>query len=474
MSTAAGHAKIAEVVKALIEQRLGSFWTACLARIEEIDQVKCRAKVKPLVKLPVAPDRWEELPVLLDIPIDIARAGPFYVRRPYKEKDIVVLVILSHSLERVLHDHEPHEPGSIHLNNLNDCVVLGGFRADTDGEYPTDWQEDLIVQNADTGTAVVFHKDGKIDIFVEDDGRGISLNVITRGDLQARSAEGKVAIQAAEKIELGNEPRFRVVLGEKLLAWLNSHVHIGVQPGDANTGPPAQQAGEDLLSKLVWVRESQPGALHFPRLQKPGELQPTALPPLASATSWLSAIGAGTNIPPVDLAAAIAQAVDSIGQALANAVGEFIENPGEFAKELGEEVLQELGQAIQEVLSENWLQLLGMLVTNPAGALVLLAEKLTAEVLERIAGTDILSELSQWITKRLGDLALDLARDVLGVDNLPEFLDGVKEILDRCLQKGEITLEEAVREALNFVWEKFGQDGVKALVALVLQFVAGG
>ena len=465
------HTNIGKLVEEIVRQRLESFWTAVLCRVEEVDQQKCRMKVRPLVKLPVGPDQFEELPIIWDVPIDIARSGPFYVRKAYKEGDIVLAVVLSHSLERVIYDHEPKEPGAVHLQNIQDCVILGGFRADSDPEYPNRWVEDLLIQNEETGDTVVLRHDGGMDIYLHSRDK-ITLGVYTLQDMLLRSSRGQLQLQAGKKIELGNEPEFRVVLGERLLDWLNSHVHTGVQPGGGVSGPPASPATEALLSKLVWVKEGPPGQLPMPDVEVP---QPGAIPALPPGPGKLQrGFAAVAGLPGVG--EAIQELINSIGAALGEAVGQFIEEVGTYLWKLGEEAVQLVMDAVVEAIQENWVQLLGLLFTNPAGALALLAEKVGANLLEKLAGVDvekILGDLAAFITGKAAEYALQFAGELIGVENLPKFVDGVKEVIERCMADGQLTWEDAVREAVLWAQQNYGDDGVKAVLGVIAQFARG-
>ena len=464
----AGHGHIAAILKAMLDAKLASFWTALLARVEEVDNKRCRARVRPLAMMPRAPDKWEKMPELLEVPVDIARAGPFYVRRPYKEGDIVVLTVLSHSLERVLHDHEPHEPGTIHLNNLQDVVLLGGFRADTDGEYPAAWRDDLIVQNADTGSVIVFREDGTLEIYV-DGKRALDIDVRGREDVRIRAAEGTLRLEAGSRVNLGDNPQYRVLLAEPTAAKYNEHTHTCPACGEP-TSPPHQQIGDPEMSNLVYVQKHVPGRLHFPQLERPGEPIPKGLPPIANAGAWLAGIGATTNIPPGSLLEAFYEVVRAIGQALADAIGELVRELGELARELGAELLDAVVDAVKECLTENWLQLLGLALTNPVAAIGLFIEKLGVELVERLGGDEFIEHLRDWLVDKVAEIALRVAADALGADELESVVSQLRTLIDKyTTDDGELDWNAVGRAILQWAWDTYGKDGLRAAVSALIE-----
>lgn len=462
-----GDARLGELVRSLIEQRVGHLWTAVLGRIEKIDHKKCRAEVRPLVKLPVGQNKWADPGVIYEVPIDIARAGPFYVRRPYQQGDIVLLIVATHSLENQIYDHQPREVPYGHRHMLHDAILIGGFRADTDPTYPERWRDDLLIQNSETGDTIVLYHDGGMDVYLPGAKNGRSLALDAAEEVRIRTYRNKITLDGSTKIELGLRPEYRVLLGEKVIETFNAHIHTGVQTGDGTTGPPVQRMDDGHLSQLAYVRAKPPGVRPFPEIETLAQFAGGAsLISVGDFSGWFVGVGEQGGVG--GLFGIVGAVLGAIGQLIGGAVGGFLNFMGGLAEWIGEEGVQLLLNALGEAIQENWVQLLTLALTNPPAAVALLAEKTAENLFEDVADEvveEFFNALGKWLIDQGLDAVGEYVAQIDGIDDLGEFLGGLGQVA-QSVQSGD--WDAIVRELVNWANENYGDAGLEGVVAVVI------
>lgn len=183
--------------------------TAMLCKVETFDHVKMKAELIPLVKHKNKEGVFEELEKLIEVPVLHLKAGPFIIRPPYKEDDIVVVLFTDNDIENVLLSGDIEEPNSTRKHNLDDALLLTGLMPFTD-ELPPEHENDLIIAKDDFTTKLVLKENGE---------------VIVQGG----------------KVYLGHETAVEgVPLGNSLKAWLDSHTHPDTGPPTSSSPSPSQ------------------------------------------------------------------------------------------------------------------------------------------------------------------------------------------------------------------------------------------
>ena len=165
-----------------------------LGKIENFDAVTMKAEVSPMVKYKNKDGSMENRPLLIEVPVSFIKAGPFLIRPPYKQGDIVLVVFADEDIDNVLLSGNISEPNSTRKHSLDDAIVVGGIMPFTT-TLPNEHIEDLVIAKDDFTTKIVVKEDGEI---------------IIQG--------GKVYL-GSEDAEEG------VPLGNALKQWLDNHVH---------------------------------------------------------------------------------------------------------------------------------------------------------------------------------------------------------------------------------------------------------
>ncbi|EMN60808.1 hypothetical protein FH593_04435 [Leptospira interrogans] len=87
-----------EVLQEKINRELCKIWTGLYGKIESYDKPSLTAKVKPLLKVPNE-NGFEELPILVNLPVNVFHSGGMLIVPDYKRGDIVYLAPSSHSIQ---------------------------------------------------------------------------------------------------------------------------------------------------------------------------------------------------------------------------------------------------------------------------------------------------------------------------------------------------------------------------------------
>ncbi len=100
---------------------------------------------------------------------------------------------------------------------------------------PTIASDEVVVFHPPTGSKIHFRSNGDIDIVGTND-----VNVTAAGDVNVVATSGKVTM-AASLIEAALGATLRL-MDERFIAFMNAHVHSGVNVGGGNTGAPTTTA----------------------------------------------------------------------------------------------------------------------------------------------------------------------------------------------------------------------------------------
>jgi len=149
-----------------------------IGRIEKFDTKKMKAEVMPLVKYKNKDGITEERPLLIEVPVSFLKAGPFIIRPPYKQGDIVLVIFADNDIENVLLSGDVSEPNSTRKHSLDDAIVVGGIMPFTK-ELPSEHGKDLVIAKDDFTSKIVIKEDGSIEIKSD---KGITISGPSRSE----------------------------------------------------------------------------------------------------------------------------------------------------------------------------------------------------------------------------------------------------------------------------------------------------
>jgi hypothetical protein len=198
-----------DLIKALIDQALTELHVALPARIEKYDPKTLRAEVTILAKKTLE-GKPVTIPPIVEVPVAILKSGPFVIRPPYVQGDIVQVLFNERALDNILISGDPQEVGLTRKHTLDDAVVIGGLRVENAANLPSKHSDCLYIANVDEDAKVVITPNG---------------HVIINGG----------------QIFLGEGATEGVSLGTSLKSWLDGHTHpySWTDPGGSgNTGIP--------------------------------------------------------------------------------------------------------------------------------------------------------------------------------------------------------------------------------------------
>lgn len=172
----------------------GGINSCMMGKIEKFDGKTMKADVVPLVRTKNKAGEIEEVSMLIEVPVSFLKAGPFLIRPPYKEGDIVLMIFADSDIENVLLSGNVSNPNSSRRHSLDDAIVVGSIMPFTT-TLPEEHLNDLIIAKDDFTSKIVIKENGDI--------------VIQGGKIYLGSADAKEAVP----------------LGNKLKSWLDNHTH---------------------------------------------------------------------------------------------------------------------------------------------------------------------------------------------------------------------------------------------------------
>lgn len=154
-------------VEGLKKQIAESINCSLIARIIKFDPVKMVADIQP-----------EGLPMIVNVPVALQKAGPFFIRVPYEPGDMVVVVFSDVALDK----------SSKSRHRLDDAIVVGGI---TTGALPE--EKGLVIAKKDMSIKIVI--DESIELSTID--KDINLST-AQGNINISSASGNVNISGKD------------------------------------------------------------------------------------------------------------------------------------------------------------------------------------------------------------------------------------------------------------------------------------
>jgi uncharacterized protein involved in type VI secretion and phage assembly len=151
------------------------------------------------------------------------------------------------------------------LGDMRKPIVLGGLYNTLD-KPPSDRQADdekdeklirtrrghrLLLDDTRGKERVQVTTAGGHRVDLDDAGHRITVRTSGGQTLVLDGASGSITLSGAVRIDVGDDPGDRVVLGDKLMALFNGHTHS--LPGGPTTGAPTSLMGGGELSDVVRV-----------------------------------------------------------------------------------------------------------------------------------------------------------------------------------------------------------------------------
>jgi len=194
-----------------IERTMVEMRVSLPARVEQYDETKQRADVKPLLNRRYADGEEAELPVIAGVPLVWPRAGGAAMTMPVAKGDGVLLVFADRSIDRWLADGGQVTPDDPRTHDLSDAVAIPGLVpfADLGTAGPTPDSSAVVIWHGDT--VMRLYDDGTVEVDGDTAITGnltVDGNVEATGDVQAggdvvADSQG-TAISLLEHTHIGN------------------------------------------------------------------------------------------------------------------------------------------------------------------------------------------------------------------------------------------------------------------------------
>ena len=214
---------LAQLLISAMDSRLNDLHTAIPCKVESYDATTQTASVVPQIKNPIKTEdgevRYEEFPVLPNLPVAFPRSTAFYLQFPLAKGDFGLVIFSERSIDEWRESGDITEPSNLKKHPLQGAIFL-----------PMGYPDVAALTDGD-GTNMALGRDGGANI------------KITPTDSINVTAQNKVVINGTNNIELnGNDEALalatEVQAGLELIRdRLDDHVHTGVTTGVGTSGP---------------------------------------------------------------------------------------------------------------------------------------------------------------------------------------------------------------------------------------------
>jgi hypothetical protein len=154
---------------------------ALLAKVERFDPQLMKADIQPLQK---------GLPIILEVPVALHKAGPFFLRIPYCKGDVVVAIFADHALDGMIQSGKAGMPIDGRQHALDDAIIVGGITP-WNSPLPAEHSHDLLIAKNDLSLKIALSEEG---LLLETDDQDIRLQTKS-GNIHLSSVAGNVNIR---------------------------------------------------------------------------------------------------------------------------------------------------------------------------------------------------------------------------------------------------------------------------------------
>lgn len=138
MSNTTREPSLGEVIRKAIDARLMDVHTCTVARVQSYDSEKQVADLVPVMRRPYnigeGVHDFEDLPVLINVPVKHRRGAGFYEHFPLKKGDHVVVIFTDTSIAMWRETGDLADPDDLRRHSLGSAIAISGI----DTEFLTD------------------------------------------------------------------------------------------------------------------------------------------------------------------------------------------------------------------------------------------------------------------------------------------------------------------------------------------------
>ncbi len=152
-----------KLIKDYVKTEVDSINTLLPAKIKRYYPSEMRADIVLLNKVEVNGNISEQS-CIYSCPVMLPKVAGFFIGMPYKEGDVVMVAFSQVALDDLLNSGEAEETKQNRRFSLDDGVVLGGVQIESKGTLANASDEDIVMENIDTGTIIKVKANGDIEI----------------------------------------------------------------------------------------------------------------------------------------------------------------------------------------------------------------------------------------------------------------------------------------------------------------------
>lgn len=220
-----------DAISAHIDSALKDLHTATIGRIVSFDEAKQTATVQPVIQRIWVNAGVQNLPLLVDCPVEFPAGGGFVLTFPLKPGDEGIVTFTERCLDNWHVNGQLAPPAEYRMHDLSDGVIRVGLRNQT-----------RTIQNFNTEAVELRNDDGSVVISLGTDGSitqttGAASTVLTSDGRYTVNAPGGIFMNGPQ-INSGTLDAAGAITGGGVGLGSHTHPMVGIQFGQdtKNTG----------------------------------------------------------------------------------------------------------------------------------------------------------------------------------------------------------------------------------------------